>query len=263
MTRFSLQNVTVNYDGRCVLDGVDLAVEAGEVVGIIGPNGAGKSTLLKAALSLVPCGGLITLDGRDMRGLAAAERARAIAYVPQERDATWALSVADVVGLGRLPHRAPFAGMGEADRRAVAKAMQDMDVVQLGERTFQALSGGERARVLIARALAQETPLLFADEPTSGLDPAHQIRLLQLLRHRSRAGHGLVVTLHELHLAARWCDRLVLLDRGRIVADGPPLEVLTASRIAEVYGCTVLVDSDETGPVVVPTGLAGEANILA
>jgi len=257
LTVLSLRNVSVSYGSRRVINRVDLDVQAREVVGIIGPNGAGKSTLLKAALGLCPAAGQIAYGGKDMMSLDAVTRARLAAYVPQEREAAWALPVEDLVSLGRLPYRrTAFAPATANDRSAVARAMADMDIRDLGNRTLAELSGGEKARTLIARALAQETPLLFADEPAAGLDPAHQLLLLGMLRRRASEGQAVVLTLHELHLAARWCDRLVLLDHGRIVSEGTPGDVLTTSRIADVYGCVAFVGADEFGPIVVPTGIS-------
>jgi iron complex transport system ATP-binding protein len=256
LTVLSLRNVSASYGSRRVIDQIDLDVQPHEVVGIIGPNGAGKSTLMKAALGLCSATGQIAYAGKAMMSLDAVTRARFAAYVPQDREAAWALPVEDLVGLGRLPYRrTAFAPATANDRFAIARAMADMDIQDLGNRSLAELSGGEKARVLIARALAQETPLLFADEPTAGLDPAHQIMLLGLLRRRASEGQAVVLTLHELHLAARWCDRLVLLDGGRIVSEGTSTDVLTTSRIADVYGCLAFVGADESGPIIVPTGI--------
>jgi iron complex transport system ATP-binding protein len=160
--------------------------------------------------------------------------------------------VETLVGLGRLPHRAAPA----ADRAAVDAALAAMDLCPFRARPATELSGGERARALIARALAQEAPLLLADEPTAGLDPAHQIALMARFRRLAREGRGVVTALHDLALAARWCDRLLLLQAGRLVADGPPEAVLTPERLASVYGVTAHLGRDADGPVVVPTGLA-------
>lgn len=256
MTVLQFDNVSVRFGSRTILDRISLEITAGKVVGVIGPNGAGKTTLIKAGLGLWPATGEVRLDGRLFGELSLRERARLVAYVPQERDVAWEMDVASLVSLGRLPHGNGLRAGGEVDRAVVAQAMADMDIAGFGERTISELSGGERARVLMARALAQDTPLLLADEPASGLDPEHQIRLLALLRRRAGQGQAIVVTLHDLQAAARWCDRLILMQRGRIVADGPPLAVLTEARIAEVYNCAAFVRSDDRGPIVIPTGLA-------
>jgi iron complex transport system ATP-binding protein len=256
VTLLQFDDVSVTLGGQTVLDRVNLEMTPGEVVGVIGPNGAGKTTLLKAGLGLWPAHGVIRLAGRPIDALSRAARARLVAYVPQERDVAWAMDVATVVSLGRLPYGTSTAIATAANRALVARAMQDMDIADFGSRIISELSGGERARVLMARALAQDTPLLLADEPASGLDPEHQIRLLELLRRRAGDGQSIVVTLHDLQAAARWCDRLILLKDGRVVADGPPLEVLTEARIAEVYNCAAFVGTNAAGPMVIPTGLA-------
>jgi len=255
VTVLQFDNVSVRFASRTILDRIGLEIASGEVVGVIGPNGAGKTTLIKAGLGLWPATGEIRLDGRPFGELSRRERARLVAYVPQERDVVWEMDVASLVSLGRLPYGSSLRA-GGADRAVVAQAMNDMDIADFGERTVSELSGGERARVLMARALAQDTPLLLADEPASWLDPEHQIRLLALLRRRAGKGQAIVVTLHDLQAAARWCDRLILMQQGRIVADGPPLAVLTEARIAEVYNCAAFVGADDRGPIIIPTGLA-------
>jgi len=244
----------VRRRGRVIIDGISISISAGEVVGIIGPNGAGKSTWIKSALGLVPAAaGTARLMGSDMAALPVTSRARRAAYVPQDREIAWALTVRAVVALGRLPYRPPFAAASAADKDAIERAMVDADIVELADRPVNELSGGERARVLIARALAQDAPLLLADEPTSGLDPAHQIALLKLFRKRADAGGAIGLSIHELHLAARWCDRLILLDHGRIAAQGPPRDVLTPANIRAVYACDAIVTDVDGDLVVIPT----------
>ncbi|MBP7241089.1 ABC transporter ATP-binding protein [Amaricoccus sp.] len=252
MSLLALEGVTASRGRRPVLAGVDLAVAPGEVVALLGANGAGKSTLLRAAAGIAPASGVIRLGGAALGALDARARALRVAYLPQEREIAWALDVAALVGLGRLPHRAT----PEADRAAVAEAIAAMDLAGFEARPATELSGGERARALIARALAQEAPLLLADEPAAGLDPAHQIALMARLRLLARTGRGVLVALHDLSLAARWCDRAALLHGGRIVADGPPEAVLTAARLAEVYGIVAHLDRDADGPILVPVGPA-------
>lgn len=257
MTSLKLSHVSVELDGRVVLDAVDLAVEPGEIVGIIGPNGAGKSTLIKSALGLVPYTGTIALDGQDRAALGVTQSARLVAYVPQDHEIAWPMSVEGLVGLGRHPYRAPFTATSREDRDAIENALREMDVADLRRRQTSELSGGEKARAMIARALAQQTPVLLADEPTAGLDPAHQLRLLRLLRSKAHSGQAIVLTIHELHVAARWCDRLVLLNQGRLVAEGAPRSVLTPKLLAEVYGCEAFLADDVSGLIVVPTHLVG------
>ncbi|MCB1510152.1 MAG: ABC transporter ATP-binding protein [Hyphomicrobiaceae bacterium] len=257
MIQLGLKNLSVARAGRPILRGVDLDVAGGELVGIIGPNGAGKSTLVKAALGLLPATGDIAIVGKPMPALTTLERARAAAYIPQDREVAWDMPVRDVVMLGRLPHRAPFAAPTEQDVAAVTAAMDDADVSAFADRPVTALSGGERARVLVARALAQQAPLLLADEPTSGLDPAQQLAIMALFRAACRQSQAIVLTIHDLQLAGRWCDRLVLLHDGRVVGSGPPLEVLTPAAIRVVYGCDARIIDSPDGPVIatMPLGI--------
>jgi iron complex transport system ATP-binding protein len=248
--------VTVTRGPCPVVDQVTVEIGAGECVGLIGPNGAGKTTLMRAALGLVPSEGRITLGGRPLAELPSRARAHAAAFLPQEREIAWPLSVEALVALGRLPHLPPGRGLGPSDRAAIEAALERMDLDALRSRPATELSGGERARVLIARALAQAAPLLLADEPASGLDPAHQLQLMAVLRGLAAEGRGVLVSLHDLGLAARWCDRLFLMHRGRLVATGTPAEVLTVERLRAVYGIEAQVRQEASGLGVVPIGLA-------
>ncbi|MEM1276593.1 MAG: ABC transporter ATP-binding protein [Pseudomonadota bacterium] len=231
MTALSLKNLTVRLGAKDVLTNVTLEITTGECVGLIGPNGAGKSTLMRAALGLIPAKGRSSLAE-----LPRAERARRAAWLPQAREIAWGMTTSEVISLGRTPHRRPGAPFSQKDKRAVADAMRLADVEAFADRPATDLSGGEQARVLLARALAQEAPIILADEPIAGLDPAHQLAALEVFAAHARDGGTTIVSLHDLSLAARWCTRLVLLDHGRLVADGAPEEILTAERLAEVYG---------------------------
>jgi iron complex transport system ATP-binding protein len=222
------------------------------VIGLIGPNGAGKSTLVRAIAGLIPSDGAILIDGTPVGTLPLRERARAIAYLPQGQSVHWPLTVARLVALGRLPHLAPFARPGDADARAIERAIERTDLGALRDRPIDELSGGERARVLLARALAVEAPLLLADEPLAALDPAHQIEVMALLRDEAQRGATVIAVLHDLTVAARWCDRLLLLHRGRLAADGDPRAVLTAETIRSVYGVSAFIGEAEGEPLVVP-----------
>lgn len=236
MNLLAVDGITLRRGATRALDDVSLRVSEGEFVGLLGPNGAGKTSLLLTALGLLPAQGETRLIGDPLPRLSASERARRVAFLPQEREIGWPLPVEALVALGRTPHRAPSAPLSEADHLAVRRAMAAMDVVRFADRPATELSGGERARVLIARALAQETPLLLVDEPTAGLDPAHQIALMERFRALARQGRGIFASLHELGLAALFCDRLIVLKEGRKVADGPPDAVLSDALLAEVYG---------------------------
>jgi len=256
MTLLSISGLSVRLGGKTVLDGLDLSVAAGEFVGLIGPNGAGKSTLLRTVLGFLPHAGTVLVDGTDTMALRARERARRVAYLAQEREIAWAVPVETIVALGRAPHRPGFAAPGARDAKIVEEAMRRMDVAAFRDRIATELSGGEKARVLTARALAQDTPLLLADEPTAGLDPAHQIALMRQFGALAASGRGVVASLHDLGLAARWCSRLVLIARGRIVADGPPAEVLTPERLRDVYSVSAFFAEVDGQPVVHPLDLA-------
>ena len=252
MTLLDFDQVSLRLGSRRVLDAVTFSIRPGEVVGLLGPNGAGKSSLLRAALGLLPVEGEICLGDDLLQTLSARERALRLAYVPQERSVAWALDVESLVALGRQPHRAT----PQADALAVAAALDAMSMTGFERRPATELSGGERARALIARALAQEAPLLLADEPTAGLDPAHQLELMRCFRGLADRRRAVLVAIHDLGLAARWCDRVVLLHHGRIVAAGPPAATLTADALARVYGVTAYLGADPGGPIVLPTGLA-------
>ncbi len=244
MARF--EDVRLALGDRAVLDAVDITVPKGKVTAVVGPNGAGKSTLLRAcAALLVPQHGRITLDGRLLAAYARAEIARAIAYLPQERAVHWPLAARAVVALGRLPH-------DDANAEAIARALAAMDIAHLADRPVSQLSGGERARVLVARALAQEAPLIIADEPTAGLDPAHALALFTLFQRLATEGRTIVVALHDLSLAARFADHIVLLANGRISATGPPGDVLTPQHLQPAFGVTMLCTIVNSLPIVAP-----------
>ncbi|WP_166435385.1 MULTISPECIES: ABC transporter ATP-binding protein [Paracoccus] len=230
MTMLELRALSFHRGGQAVLDSIDLSIGAGEFVGLLGPNGAGKTTLLRAALGLLPARGHSSLARLSVR-----ERARAAAYMPQGREIAWPMPVEALVALGRIAH--PHS-VGATDRAAIERAIAALHLDPLRHRRATELSGGEQARTLIARALAQETPLLIADEPIAGLDPAAQIDAMRLFRRLAGQGHAVLASLHDLGLAARHCTRLILLHQGRIAADGPPQAVLTAANLARVFGIT-------------------------
>lgn len=236
-----------------ILHGVSLHAAPGEVVGLIGPNGAGKSTLLAVLAGLLPArDGVLSLAGQSLASLEPRERARMLAYMPQAPDCHWPLAVEQVVALGRLPHRSPWSGTSAADRAAVAAALERLEVAPFAERLFTQLSGGEKMRVLLARAICGAPRVLLADEPVDGLDPAHQLEVMELLRELAADGCAVVVVLHDLALAGRFCDRLVLLKAGRVLAAGAAREVLTDENCARAYGIETLRCAHEGGSVLVP-----------
>lgn len=262
MTLLSASAVSVSLGGKQVLRGANFSVGGGEFVGLIGPNGAGKSTLLRSVLGLLPSDGTLQLDGQDIASMNARQRAGKVAYLAQEREIAWAVPVETVVALGRSPHRPGFAPLGDTDRGIIDEAMRRMDVEAFRDRIATELSGGEKARVLAARALAQDTPLLLADEPTAGLDPSHQIALMRLFGDLAHEGKSVVASLHDLGLAARWCSRLILLDHGRIVADGSPENVLTRESLRSVYGVEAFFGEADGARIVHPLDLADRGRAL-
>jgi iron complex transport system ATP-binding protein len=247
------RSLNVTLKGREVLRGLDFTAEPGHLTAVIGPNGAGKTTLLKALAGLIPpVSGKATLDGNPIAAFDPNELARRLAYLPQERLVHWALAARAVVALGRLPHRPLGAGESAADRAAIDSALANMDAAHLAGRPVPELSGGERARVLVARALAQEPRVLLADEPAAGLDPAHQLGLFRHLAALAAAGRTVVVALHDLSLAARFCHSIALVHLGRTLAAGPPQDVLLPEHLAAAYGITARVGSLDGVPVVLP-----------
>lgn len=217
------------------LTGVSFDIRPGECVGLIGPNGAGKSTLLKTALGLLPGQGHSSL-----LDVSPAVRARHVAYLPQSHDVAWPITVEMLVMLGRQPHLAPGHRAGAADRAVVRDALRAVGLTGLRHRPATELSGGQRVLALVARLLAQQAPLILADEPVAGLDPRAQLQVMHLLmRHARHTGHAVVASLHDLSLAQRCCDRLILLRAGRLLADGPPDHVLTDDNLQRAFGVRV------------------------
>lgn len=251
--RLVAQGITVRANGRALLSDIDLTLEPGHLVGVIGPNGAGKTTLLRVLANLRPPeGGSVLYNGATAAQMGRQTLARQLAYLAQGAIVHWPLTVEHLVGLGRLPYRRLWHTDPSADHRAITAALRATETESLRHRTLATLSGGERMRVLLARALAVEAAALLADEPIAGLDPYHQLQVMELLRETARRGATVVVVLHDLTLAARFCDRLVLLDMGCAVADGAPEAVFTAAHLTRVYRISVLRDPHDCTLYVVP-----------
>ena len=255
--RFCSDALVVRYPGRTVsaLDGVSMEVPDGSLYAVLGPNGSGKSTLMRALLGVVSvAGGRVEMDDRDPSAWSRRDLARAVGVVPQSETISFPLTVREMVGMGRYPYLSALGGESDADRKAVDQAMSVCDVESLGGRDVMTLSGGELQRVRIARALAQEPRALVLDEPTASLDIRHQMAIMELLRSSADQGMTVLLVTHGLDLAARFADRMLLLDRGRVAAEGPPHEVLRSEVLEAVYRWPIAVEDDpSTGtPRVTP-----------
>lgn len=254
MSALAVSGVTLTLGGTRVLDGVSAAFARGRVTAVLGPNGAGKSSLMACLAGLrVPDAGVVTLGDVPRAQIDRRDLARRIGFLPQTADVHWDVDVATLVALGRFPHRGRW-GESDADRAAVAAAMAATDVTRFAARAVNSLSGGERARVLLARVLAGTPEWLLADEPLANLDPAHQLDALDCLRGVAAAGAGVVVVLHDLNHAARVADDVLLMRGGQVIANGPPAEVLTPALIAQGYGVAAHVGALPDGRrFVIPT----------
>jgi iron complex transport system ATP-binding protein len=245
------RDVRVRLGGRDVLDGVDLGVGQGSWLALVGPNGAGKTTLVRCLAGLLPHEGTIELAGKDAARLRASERARLVGFVPQHPVVPAGMRTLDYVLLGRTPHQGLRRSPSQRDQEVALAVLQRLDLEPFAGRTVDSLSGGERQRAVIARTLAQDTAVLVLDEPTTSLDVGHQLEVLELIEDlRAERGLTVVTTLHDLTLAGQFADRVALLARGRIVADGAPADVLTPRLIGEHYGVEVDVALDEGGVTV-------------
>ena len=237
MTELVTRALSVEAGQAVLVDSADLRLVPGELVALLGPNGAGKTSLLRAALGLERrAGGTATLAGYDTERLSPMQRARQVAYLPQQRPLAWPNTVRDVVALGRFAYGAAPGRLSPRDSEAVDRAIERCGLSTFIHRQTDTLSGGELARVHCARAFAAEAPLLVADEPVAALDPRHQFGVMDMIGDYVASGGGALVVLHDIALAARYATRMVWMQGGRIIADGPPVETMTETRLAEIYG---------------------------
>lgn len=253
MTKLVASNLSYSVKTATLVADANFQLEQGEFVVLLGPNGAGKTSLVRASLGLEsPSQGTATLGGEETMGLSPTARAQSVAYLPQIRPLAWPNTVRDIVSLGRFSHGAALGRLKGEDAEAVDRAIAACDLSDFTHRQADTLSGGELARMHCARAFAAEAPLLIADEPTAALDPRHQFRILDLIADFVASGGGALVILHDIEMAARYASRLIWMKDGRILADGPPAETLTADRLADVYGVRARVDGlrvEMSGPV--------------
>jgi len=251
-----LQASNLSYtlsSGKTILQPLSLSVGAGQMLGLIGPNGAGKSTLLQLLAGLTTASsGEVLLGGKSIAAVSPRQRARSIGYLEQNGEMHWPLSVASLVALGRMPHQPAWRGLTAADHSAIETAIRHCELAALRERSVDTLSGGELLRARLARVLAGEAPLILADEPVAALDIYHQLHSMELLQQHCQRGGSAVVVLHDLTLAARFCDRLLLLHHGQQMACGSPTDVLTPARIEQVYGVSVGDNLPEPGLALTP-----------
>lgn len=238
MTMLSIKDLCIERDGATLLREINLSAGAGEFVCVVGPNGAGKSTLLRAIAGVGRISGTVLIDGAEISAMTAVRRAKTIAYLPQARDVHWAITAEAVVSLGRFAYSAPHR-LSPADRAAVERALAATDSTSFRSRVASTLSGGEQARIHLARALAAEAPVLIADEPTAALDLRHALSIIALLRAKADTGGLVIAALHDLDLARRFCTRLVVMNEGKIAADGALADALTPERLATVFGVSM------------------------
>jgi iron complex transport system ATP-binding protein len=247
------QAVSVTLGGRAVLNDISLSLSSGHLVALVGPNGAGKTTLLRALAGLLPSQGEIHVGGDALSSLPLRERARRFAYLPQGYVVHWPLPARDIVALGRYPHGATDpARLTPKDAEAVTRAMQATDVVEFSERRVTELSGGERSRVALARVLAVEAPVMLADEPTASLDPRYQIDVMTNLRNAADGGMLVIVVTHDLGLAARFADTVLVLSEGRLVSTGVPAEALSEKVMNDIFRISAYRAEHQREAVIVP-----------
>ena len=263
MPLLSVEALEFAYPGNARLGPLDFALEAGLMVGLVGPNGAGKSTLLRLLMGLLPAGaGTIQLEGKPLSEYSRRALAQRLTLVPQDTAIGYGFSVEEVVAMGRHPYLRRFQPPGAQDRAIVEEAMRSTDVAAMAQRSITALSGGERQRVLIARAIAQQTPVVLLDEATANLDLCHQLEVMELAQALARRGCLVIAAMHDLTLASRYCDRLLMLAQGRVVADGAPTDVLRPDHLRRYFAVETTVRQANDVPGLAITPLASLARAL-
>lgn len=251
MTVLAADSLSVSADsGKCILRGVSLELHAGEIIGLVGGNGAGKSTLLRALCGVTSVeGGQVMLNGKALAAYPHRERGKHVAFIAQATPVAWPLRVFDAVALGRLPHGIAAYSLPMRDGAIVEEAMRQCHIAYLRDRSINTLSGGEQARVWMARALATETGILLADEPTAGLDMHYQLLFMELLQYWRTEGRSAIVAIHDLSLAMRFCDRLIVLSHGQCVGSGNPAELMNSGVLSRAFGVelhTLMLDGVPT-----------------
>ncbi|MBL6945599.1 MAG: ABC transporter ATP-binding protein [Rhodospirillales bacterium] len=236
MSRLEARNISVSFDTNHVLRNVSFSVERGTVVGLVGANGSGKSSLLRAVLGILPSPtGEVLVDGKIVKDMTPRQRANHISYAPQGAEMHWMLPVERLVAIGRTPHMAPWSSLSDKDLGVIEHALRVTDMLELRHRIASTLSGGEKARALLARTIAVNAPYLLADEPVAALDPYHQLQVLDILSDMAKHDHGIVIVLHDLALAQRYCDKIFLLHDSAVLAEGSPDQVFTDERLETAY----------------------------
>lgn len=254
MPTLSASELCITVDRKHILDKISLTIEPGECVGLIGPNGAGKTTLLRALLGFVPAdSGDVTINDHRLNEMTIKERSRYFAYLAQGAPAHWPMTVRSIVELGRMPHRHPWRNLSPHDNAIVDAAMEQTGVSEFANRLVTSLSGGERARVMLARAISVGAPFLLADEPAASLDPHYQLQMTSLLKQQVSESCGVVVVMHDLNLAQQFCDRLIVIDAGKVVVDGKPDDVLNDDILQSVFRVGSVRWSEKGLNYIVPT----------
>lgn len=259
-----VKDLVYSYDSVRALDGLTFEIYRGEFVGLVGPNGSGKTTLLKCLSKLyTPQEGSIELDGHDLRRLSQLEGARIYAVVPSEFTMDMNISITDTVLLGRYPYLEGLWWENERDEEIALEAMEKLNVLDFGSRKLGELSSGEKQRVLIAKALAQEAKVLLIDEPVAHLDLGYQMEIMEMLKSLARDGVTIIAAMHELNLAVKYCDKLIVLDKGRVVACGKPKDIVTQKLIEDVYGVKAIIqDIPEVGLVIIPLSSSNNGGVF-